>query len=212
MKTRLLLAIAFSLGGFFAQAQVPEADALVRQAATYLKNNDSTSYLTLFPDFEHMKLLMTELAASATDSATRKGVTQQTQQMTEDMYRNIVVRNVLTTFHKIYDDGQRAGLNWSSATLETFGYEQDPTPFDSTKILKGDIFLKDGTKRFKLSFNNIMWRQSLHQCLGIEFEGIKSMDASKPAAPKPATSTKKPTPHAAHPAAKKPVKKVVKKA
>ena len=208
MKARFALIASFFLCSIFAQAQIKEADSLIRQVFIALKTNDSTAFMRLFPDYEHVRSLMLSLADGVQDTAMKRQMVTQAQAITEDQYKSAMVVGEQNTFRRIVERGKSLGLNWSTATLDHFGYAPAETPFPGAKTLSGPMLIKDGGKDYELAFGEILWRQALNECLGMELVDIHNLsdsvkDVEVPVAKKKAPVAKKP----ASSAAKKPVKK-----
>lgn len=213
----LIFSISFCI---ITTGQMKDADAVVKELFEILKTKDEKRYAKLFPDYEGVKKIMSEMLSKSfsrqqIDSLFLNG-------FTEGEYTK-KLSNVSEKFNIFLNENANKEIVWNSIIFKGYSVDTSYNGEDDSemefKTMRGSIDFLSDQKDYTVKFKEVVWSGSDKRWYGAEFKQVfekgkepsegefstlSSSDTLRPAEYKPAKPKKVPVKKAA---AKKPAAK-----
>jgi hypothetical protein len=189
-----LLAVCFLLQT--AKAQVSNADTMIHKLFTTLKAKDEKAYVALYPNatqFGTMMRVMMERMLNSEQMKQMMAMDEKSKNINIDSLINTEVsklnnplifgemqKDFAKDFQKIIEKGEKKGVNWSEAKLESYTIDssalddEDMKMFQGSGIknMKGIMNFTVGDSAYQMSFTKIVYLPTEGGWFGGEFPQV----------------------------------------
>ena len=153
MKLRagvLFISILISLASL---TQEKNPDAFLYQVFTTIKNNDTSSFVNLFIDYQQMKSLMVETVLTKKDTTNNSRVLEFNAGYSEKQYEEDVIKVTKKQFSAFRSKVVTKGIDPASLIFDSCRYEERiPERFENQRLFDGTIFLNYGEEACRIPF------------------------------------------------------------
>lgn len=199
MKYSKRLAFVFTVCLFAASAnaQVKNADSIIHQLFTSLKNKDEKAFVTLYPNGQQMAGLMRGMMESMFKSPEMQQmmamdenaknlnvdslIDAQLAQVTKPEAQAEMQKGFAKSFQEIVEKGEKKGVNWSQAqlvsvtldsTAEIDSEEMKMFAGAGVKNMKGVVDFTAGGTAYQMNFDKVLYIPSEGGWFGGEFQQV----------------------------------------